>query len=99
MEQSPFDETLTTMFTGALTARDRAVDLYGALCNMRWQRGDEPPVSVTWRQAGDIVADLRGAGEGYLDYYCAGNEGVVASWVAKRFAAAGWHPAPWPEQE
>jgi hypothetical protein len=30
----------------------------------------------TWRQAGQIVADLKGEGD-YTDYYCSGREGCI----------------------
>jgi hypothetical protein len=55
-----------------------AQNVYAALCNMRWQPLDVMPIlkdeywSCSWRSAGGIVADLRGSGEDYLDYYCSG---------------------------
>jgi hypothetical protein len=55
-----------------------AQNVYAALCNMRWQPADVLPIlkdeywSCSWRSAGGIVADLRGGGEDYMDYYCSG---------------------------
>jgi hypothetical protein len=55
-----------------------AQNVYAALCNMRWQPTEVWPVlkdeywSCSWRSAGGIVADLRGSGEDYMDYYCSG---------------------------
>lgn len=82
--------------------REFAEEVYAALCNMRWRHvshseGEEPR-SVTWRTAGDIVADARRCGENYMDYYCGGNEGTVTERVRAAFAAAGWTPEPWPKE-
>lgn len=55
-----------------------AQNVYAALCNMRWQPLEVMPIlkdeywSVSWRSAGGVVADLRGQGEDYMDYYCSG---------------------------
>ena len=55
-----------------------AQHVYSALCNMRWQPLDVMPIlkdewwTCSWRSAGGIVADLRGIGEDYMDYYCSG---------------------------
>jgi hypothetical protein len=55
-----------------------AQNVYAALCNMRWQPTEVIPIlkdefwSCSWRSAGGIVADLRGSGEDYMDYYCSG---------------------------
>ncbi len=92
-------------FEGALrTLADRvaaddvlARELYASFCNMRWQReGMEESVSMSWRYAGGVVADLVGRGECYLDYYCSGNEGVVSERVCEALAELGWTPVPWP---
>jgi hypothetical protein len=55
-----------------------AQNVYAALCNMRWQPAEVWPVlqddywSCSWRSAGGVVADLRGVGEDYMDWYCSG---------------------------
>jgi hypothetical protein len=55
-----------------------AQNVYSALCNMRWQPKEVLPIlkdewwTCSWRSAGGIVADLRGSGEDYMDYYCSG---------------------------
>jgi hypothetical protein len=55
-----------------------AQNVYAALCNMRWQPLEVVPIlkdeywSCSWRSAGGLVADLRGSGEDYMDYYCSG---------------------------
>jgi hypothetical protein len=75
-----------------------AHELYASLCNMRWERNDmRAPVSISWRCAGGIVADLAGRGGCYLDYYCSGNEGEVSERVRAALAALGWSPVPWPD--
>jgi hypothetical protein len=55
-----------------------AQNVYAALCNMRWQPKEVLPIlkdeywSCSWRSSGGIVADLRGSGEDYMDFYCSG---------------------------
>jgi hypothetical protein len=51
-----------------------AQNLYAALCNMQWRTNDPNTglFAVTWRTAGGIVANLRGNGGSYLDWYCSG---------------------------
>lgn len=37
-----------------------ATELYGALCNMRWDHEDlDEPESMSWRYAGGVIADMR----------------------------------------
>jgi hypothetical protein len=70
--------------------------LYGTLCNMRWRKeGSHKLWSVSWRQAGGIVADLRDKSECYMDFYCSGGEGVQDSEILKDFGKLGWEPIPW----
>lgn len=58
-----------------------AQNVYASLCNMRWQPQEVWPVlseeywTCSWRSAGGFVADLRGCGEDYMDYYCSGIRG------------------------
>jgi len=56
--------------------------------------------SFSWRTAGGLVADLRNINKGedfenYMDWYCYGNEGLVAEPIGKLFAEMGWYPTPW----
>jgi len=54
-----------------------AQNLYAAMCNREFRRNDTWPIltdqkwSASWRGAGGIVADMRGAGD-YIDWYCSG---------------------------
>lgn len=50
--------------------------------------------SYSWRAAGGEVADLRGKGEDYLDFYCSGGEGHVADAVRDSLKEQGWEPVP-----
>ncbi|HET8688547.1 MAG TPA: hypothetical protein VFM18_18190 [Methanosarcina sp.] len=76
---------------------DYATSLYSAMCNMGWQPIEVIPIlrdqfwSCSWRYAGGIIAELRGEGD-YLDWYCAGNEGIVADEIRKDLASLGWQP-------
>ena len=71
--------------------REFAVELYAALCNAEWRHDDGAGWSGgTWRYVGGLVADLRGRGEGYLDFYCSGGEGEITDRVAEAMAVLGW---------
>jgi hypothetical protein len=69
-----------------IQADDRryAQNLYAAWCNMQWCKREMWPVlkeeywTASWRGAGGIVADLRGQGENYMDYYCSGMRGGLS---------------------
>jgi len=82
---------------------DYAKELYSALCNMNWCKIDvitiltEDYYSVTWREAGSIVADFRSAwyDEDYTDWYCSGNEGIVSDRIKADLAELGWAPIPY----
>lgn len=70
--------------------------LYAALCNTEWRHRETEAVwSCSWRSAGGIVAHLRGEGD-YVDWYCAGNEGLVDEGVLEEIEALGWHLARHP---
>lgn len=68
------------------TRKDYAQNVYAALCNMRWQPAEVFPIlkdeywSVSWRGAGGLVADFRGCGEDYMDWYCSGMGGLNAEY-------------------
>jgi len=86
-----------------IRAEDRryAQNLYAAWCNMQWCKRDTWPIlaenywSASWRGAGGIVADLRNAGEDYMDYYCSGIRNVEYDdkenewWDEKGYASEG----------
>jgi len=70
--------------------------LYAALCNTEWQHQSvmeilkDQRASVSWRTAGGIVAELRGGGEYYLDWYCSGYEGFVHPDIRADLEELGW---------
>lgn len=77
-----------------------AQNLYAALCNVAWQKGDnEYPWSCSWRYAGGLVSNLIGQGD-YLDFYCSGTfsedgyvgEGTVTEEIQNDLSELGWHP-------
>lgn len=61
-----------------------AQNLYCAWSNMQWCKRELWPVlkeeywTASWRGAGGIVAELRGRGEDYMDYYCSGIKGGLS---------------------
>ena len=58
-----------------------AQNLYAAMCNREFQKNEVWPQlknqtwSCSWRYAGGIIADMRGAGD-YIDWYCSGIVGM-----------------------
>ena len=64
--------------------------LYGALCNSTWRHNSTGVEwSCSWRSAGAVVAHLRGEGD-YLDWYCAGGEGLADDQVLAEIELLGW---------
>lgn len=73
-----------------------AVDMYRALCNMRWKKaGTKEVYSCSWRYAGGLIAEIRNVGENYLHFYCSGEEGDVTKEINKIFNSLGWIQHPW----
>lgn len=72
-----------------------AQQLYSALCNNTFTKHDTWPLlkgevwSCTWRYAGGIIAHMLELGD-YLDWYCSGNEGIVADDVRNDLLTLGW---------
>jgi hypothetical protein len=93
-----FEEALRTHPDAQAFLADHAaaVRLYRALCNQAWAGPDGRVLTVSWRTAGGIVADARGKGQDYLDFYCSGGEGEVASDVQFLLDVLGWSPCPYP---
>jgi hypothetical protein len=85
------EHDLKALADRALLDYDFAVELYGALCNADWEHDDGTEWHATWRYAAGVVADLRGCGEFYLDFYCFGGEGQISDRVADAMAELGWH--------
>ena len=81
-----------------------AQNLYAALCNMQWQKLDVMPIlkdelwSCSWRYAGGLVAEIRGSGEDYMDWYCSGMGGFTVfddddpDQVKRDFESRGYVP-------
>ena len=94
---------------------DYAQNLYAALCNNTFQKQDvwlvlkDAHWSCSWRYAGGLVADLRDAGEDYMDWYCSGigdktdskfvGEGNVTDEIAADLALLGWRVSEYPDSE
>ena len=50
-----------------------AQNMYAALCNNEFiKKGDKKRWYCSWRRAGGIIAEIRGAHESYMDWYCSG---------------------------
>jgi len=57
-DQSPFEVHLSNEFQD-IEENDRATDLYRALCNTGWIDASGERNSMSWRSAGDVVAEIR----------------------------------------
>ena len=94
-----FEEDLQQLSSRIANDLDFATDVYGALCNMRWQNKEdsEDIYSCSWRYAGGLIAEMRDNTEymNYLDFYCSGNEGQITEEVCEAFEKLGWKPLPW----
>jgi hypothetical protein len=79
-----------------------AQNLYAALCNNRFFK-ETQKWTCSWRMSGGIIANLRGCGEGYLDWYCSGmikqpkfmREGCVSDEIRKDLLKLGWTIQPY----
>ena len=68
--------------------------LYASLCGTRWRhRATGTAWSASMRQAGAIVANVRGEGD-YLDWYCSGGEDVVDERIAALIGELSWDLVP-----
>lgn len=94
VEEHDFIADLGALRVGMSDHRPFAEAVYAALCNVDWTHEDGTRFSATWRMAAQIVADLRGLGEDYLDFYCGGNEGTISRPVAVGLAPFGWTGTP-----
>lgn len=74
---------------------DYAKMLYAALCNNEFIKNEtfdllsEKTWSCSWRYAGGIIAHMRKQGD-YMDWYCAGNEGIVEEVIREDLLKLGW---------
>jgi hypothetical protein len=56
-------------FMARIADMDFAVNAYCMFLNREWFHGSGDRWAVSWREAGGIVADWRGVGESYIDFY------------------------------
>ena len=102
------DEDLYSSKIIKLKCRDDtyAQNLYAALCNNRFFK-EAQKWTCSWRMSGGIVANLRGCGEGYLDWYCSGmikqpkfmREGCVSDEIRQDLLELGWTIEPYNFEE
>lgn len=70
--------------------RTFAEKLYANLCNLAWYDYiNDSLVSFSWRGAAGYVAGIRELGEGYMDFYCSGGEGIVDKEIETLFNQNG----------
>ena len=108
MSQELWDTLEEALKPIARRSREDAEDVYRALCNVVWVGLDHPaktyseafPVepygdgvaALSWRSAGAMVAQLRGEGEDYMDFYFSGKEGTVTEEIRKTLEEKGLRP-------
>lgn len=90
--ETHFELALANSVELALAASedDFARALYAAITNMTWIGPGEAKFKITFREAGGLVARLRGQSEEYMDFYGSALEGVVRADVAGALARLGW---------
>jgi hypothetical protein len=93
-----FEKDLFSLIEKIQENDEYAVDVYRALCNMQWKKGNKL-YSCSWRYAGGLVAQIREKGESYLDFYCAGREGEVSDEVEADLNKLGWEKHPYKMEE
>lgn len=71
-----------------------AQDLYAALAGNSWSDGVGNRQSFTWAEAASLVAEARGMGEIYSDFFLSGGEGFVTGKCRVTLAKAGLHLRP-----
>jgi hypothetical protein len=113
-----YDMSQAEWFVSRVRGSDAyAQNLYAALCNNSFQKQDvwlvlkDAHWSCSWRYAGGLVADLRNAGEDYMDWYCSGigakegdysnyvGEGNVTDEIAADLALLAWCVSEEPSSE
>jgi hypothetical protein len=72
-----------------ITGGIEAEQLWSALANVKWYRGEEL-ASYSFRSAGALIARLVKHGD-YLDYYCCAEMAKVEPWIAERLGEYGSH--------
>nr|WP_250808616.1 hypothetical protein [Neorhizobium tomejilense] len=81
-----------------------AVNVYCVFQNAEWYHDSGDRWSASWRSAGGIVAQWRGLGETYLDFYMSdfyspeSVDPACQAEIVTMFAASGWHRMT-PEKE
>lgn len=65
---------------------DFAQKIYANLCNLVWYDYiNDEVITFSWRSSGGFVSGIRQLGEGYMDFYCSGNEGEIDDEIEKLF--------------
>jgi len=68
-------------------------EVWSALCNTDWIDPAGEAHSYSFREAGGVIAELRGEGT-YDDWYCCTTPGIVTPEIAVGMAAIGWRHQP-----
>lgn len=88
-----FIDDLEQAFGERIKSDDQFAKLvWGALANVDWQHKDGTQFSITFRNAGDLIADIQGDDDemAYMKWYCSSPNGVVPFDIAKSMAELNW---------
>ena len=88
-----FEQIIRQNFQEDVKDDSFAQHLYASLCNTIWyNETTEDIYSCSWGYAGGLVASMRFKGEGYLNFYCSGEEGDIHDDVYDKLKKLGYTP-------
>ena len=97
--ENPFEVALNRALGDRIRESDDvAAAAWGALSNVDWTHESGATYSASFRQAGGLIAAIRGEG-GYMDWYCSSEAGSVSPEIHDAMGKEGWthhgaqHPA------
>ena len=94
--ESAFEVALAAALgAGICESDDNAQAMWSALANIIWTHSDGTEAAYTFRDAGSLIASIRGRGT-HMDWYCSGPYAQVSEHIAATMAGAGWTPSHYP---
>lgn len=64
---------------------------WGSLANVTWSHPTHGELGLSFRTAGDVLADIYGSGD-YMEWYMSSPAGVVDQEFREAMAPEGWTP-------
>jgi hypothetical protein len=87
-----FEQALERLFGDALRADEQlCARLWGSMVNVQWLHADGAAAGFSFREAGAVIAEIRGEGkDAYMHWYMSGEDGKVHSEIGRALEAEGW---------